>query len=265
MSDQYLELFESEELSTSPSVNILMLPARRDDWTKQAIDIAKAIPKAQVYVGHRGGKMTPDTNYSKLENLLEQQNDSPISNQPTYETTEMRTYDHETPLSFPKQTRFTISGKLALILQKTKDTFSSNSILDRVHPFGFNVEHFHNLPFPEQFFDLSITQTPQATDVMHSMTYMTNSKSKQLSKVMKADSFWMHFNTGFMTTKYAEPYFELKDELDMEKLNNDLLKTIHKGGHFLRPEDIRHVKSNPMYGKIVRDTGNAFELYQRRR
>ena len=260
MSNQYLELFGSEELLKLPNVNILMLPARRDDWTKEAMSIAKAIPTAQVYVGYRGGEMTNDTNYSKLENLLDSQTQEPH----TSEATEIKVYNHEAKLNFPKQTQLTISSKLALILQQTKDTFSKSSILDRVHPFGFGVSHRRNLPFPKEFFDLSITQTPQATDVMHAMAYGTGHKSKQLFDTMKTDSFWMHFNTGFMTAEHTNPYFELKNELDLGKLNSDLLKTIHKGGRFLRPQAIEHVKSHPMYGEVVRSTGNNFELYKRR-
>lgn len=251
MSNQYLELLKSRELSTFPHGNILLLPARRDDWTKQAIDIARAIPTAQVYVGHRKGEMTPDTKFLSLEYSL------------NHPSTEMTTYNHETKLDFPRQTQITISSKLTLMLQQTKDVFSDNSVSDRVHQFGFELAHIYKLPFPEQFFDLSITQTPQTIDTMH-LAYRTKSKPRQLFQVMKNDSFWIHFNTGFMITEAANPYFERKNELDLEKLDNDLLKTIHKGGLFLKPRKTKYDIGYPISGEVVNTTGNNFELYKRR-
>jgi hypothetical protein len=46
MTNQYLDLFQSKQLLISPTVNILMLPARRDNWTIEALNIGKAIPSA---------------------------------------------------------------------------------------------------------------------------------------------------------------------------------------------------------------------------
>jgi hypothetical protein len=264
MTNQYLDLFQSKQLLTLPNVNILMLPARRDDWTLEALNIAKAIPTAQVYVGHRGGEMTEDTNYYNLENLvkLQLENNSDL-NSNTLNIPVL--YNHQNTLEFPKQTQLTKKSKFGLFLQKSKEIFSDNSALDRIHAFGFDISHRSSLPFPEQFFDLTISQTPQASDVMHVMSYGTSNVSNQLFKVMKTDSFWIHFNSGFRTIEYAKPYFEQRNELNLEKLNNELLNNIHKGGHFLRPEDIKRVNSNPMLGKVVGNTGNNCELYQRRK
>jgi hypothetical protein len=263
MTNQYLDLFQSKELLTLPNINILMLPARRDNWTIEALNIAKAIPSAQVYVGFRGGEMTDDTNYSKLENLVKLQLEN-NSNSNSNNSQVPVLYNNNNKLEFPIQTQLTKINKLSLQVQKVIDSFNNINVLGRIHPFGFKVSHRHSLPFPEEFFDLSISQTPQASDVMHHMAYSSQNTSNQLFKVMKPESFWIHFNSGFRTSEYAKPYFKQRNEIDLEKLNNDLLNKIHKGGHFLRPQDIKRVKSHPMYGNIVSNTGNNCELYQRR-
>lgn len=148
------------------------------------------------------------------------------------------------------------------LLSNLSLAYHNKSSSQRVTPFSFSS--YSHLPFQEDTFDLAITQTPEATDVMLYLAYQIHKTPNGLFRVLKPNSYWIHMTSSITLEEESYPYFNQLTKSSPENFENPLLRNIFgKNGWRLTEKEKQRIEGNETLGETI--TGaNSWMLYQRR-